>query len=197
MLGNDVVDFAHRGTQPGAQNPRFDARVFCDRERALIASDPTQRVRWVLWAAKEAAYKAAKKLDRATVWAPSRFEVTLDSREGGSVAHGERRFALRVEERADFVHALASDDASAACAARGVREIAGGDASAEARAFACGALAAQLGAEASELSVAKRGRIPVLCVRGEPARADLSLSHHGRFVAYACALGTKSVRLAS
>jgi len=197
MLGNDVVDFAHRGTQPGAQNPRFDARVFCERERALIASDSTQRVRWVLWAAKEAAYKAAKKLDRATVWAPSRFEVTLESRERGTVAHGERRFELRVDESVDYVHALASDDASAEGATRGVREIAGSEASAEARAFACCELAAQLGADASELSVAKRGRIPVLCVRGEPARADLSLSHHGRFVAFACALGAAGVRLAS
>jgi phosphopantetheinyl transferase (holo-ACP synthase) len=197
MLGNDVVDFAHRGTQPGAQNPRFDARVFCERERALIASDATQRVRWVLWAAKEAAYKAAKKLDRATVWAPARFEVTLEAQGRGSVAHGERRFALCIEERAEYVHALASDDASAESAARGVREIASEDASAEARSFACEALAAHLGARASELSVAKRGRIPVLCVRGDPARADLSLSHHGRFVAFACALGAASVRLAS
>ena len=74
------------GYPGGAQNPRFDARVFCERERALIASDATQRVRWVLWAAKEAAYKAAKKLDRATVWAPARFEVTLEAQGRGSVA---------------------------------------------------------------------------------------------------------------
>jgi len=200
MLGNDVVDLAQRGTQPGAQHPRFDARVFSQRERALIAADATQRVRWVCWAAKEAAYKAAKKLERALVWAPARFEVTLDSCSGGSVRHGERRFALRVFENEAFVHALASDDAALRDVQFGVHEIAASaDASAEARAFACRELAAPLGIAVARLAIAKRGRIPVLCVDGEPARVDLSLSHHGRFVAYACELRAAALaaRLAS
>jgi phosphopantetheinyl transferase len=200
MLGNDVVDLAHRGTQPGAQHPRFDARVFSEPERALIAADPTQRVRWVLWAAKEAAYKAAKKRDGAVVWAPARFEVELSSRCGGSVRHAGRRFALRVLETGAFVHALADDEAPLDAVRSGVREIdERADASAEARALACRELAAPLGVAPARLAIAKRGRIPVLCVDGAPARADLSLSHHGRFVAFACALeaGTGSARLAS
>jgi phosphopantetheinyl transferase (holo-ACP synthase) len=199
MIGNDVVDLAHRGVQPGAQHPRFDARVFTEREQALIAGDETQRVRWVLWAAKEAAYKVAKKLDRAVVWAPARFEVALDARALGRVRHGEREFALRVEESAEFVHALAQAGAEVGAACSGVTERAREDASAEARDFACSALAARLGVARERLAVAKRGRIPVLCADGEPARADLSLSHHGRFVAFACEVGSEALagRLAS
>jgi len=199
MIGNDVVDFSHRGTQPGAQHPRFDARVFSERERAVIAGDSTQRLRWVLWAAKEAAYKVAKKLDRAVVWAPARFEVSLGSRERGSVRHGEREFALRVEERDAYVHALACGGTSVGGERSGVAEVASADLSGEVREFARSALAAQLGCPAERLSIAKRGRIPVLCVDGEPARADLSLSHHGRFVAFACELetGAFAARLAS
>jgi phosphopantetheinyl transferase (holo-ACP synthase) len=188
MIGNDVVDLGHRSTRPGAQHPRFDARVFSERERALIAADETQRVRWLLWAAKEAAYKAVKKLDRAVVWAPSRFEVSLASRERGSVRHAARELALRMEEREDWVHVLAWGGPSAGEARSGVAEASGADLSAEARAFACRALAAQLGIEPQRLGVAKQGRVPVLCADGEPARADLSLSHHGRFVAFACEL---------
>ncbi len=201
MIGNDVVDLAHRGVQPGAQHPRFDARVFTESERALIASDATQRVRWVLWAAKEAAYKVAKKLDAAVVWAPARFEVSLEARGHGVVQHGARRFALHIEETEDYVHALATDGALRASGERaGVALLGSGeDASAAARAYACQELAARLGLAPAALSVAKRGRIPVLCVHGAPARADLSLSHHGRFVAYACELdaSTHSARLAS
>jgi phosphopantetheinyl transferase (holo-ACP synthase) len=204
MIGNDVVDLAQRGTQPGAQHPRFDARVFSERERELIAGDATQRVRWVLWAAKEAAYKVAKKLDRSVVWAPARFEVSLESREAGSVRHGEREFALRVEVRDAYVHALARGGSSAcgsiACGERsGVAEAASADLSGAARDFARDSLAARLGCSAERLSIAKRGRIPVLCIDGEPARADLSLSHHGRFVAFACELETFAfaARLAS
>ncbi len=199
MIGNDVVDLAHRGVQPGAQHPRFDARVFTEREQALIAGDGTLRVRWVLWAAKEAAYKVAKKLDRAVVWAPVRFEVALDSRAGGRVRHGERDFALCVEESGEFVHALVQGGASVGAAHAGVAALARDDASGEARDFACGALAARLGVARERLTVAKRGRIPVLCADGEPARADLSLSHHGRFVAFACEVGSAALagRLAS
>lgn len=199
MIGNDVVDLAHRSTQPAARHPRFDARVFGERERALIAADASERVRWVLWAAKEAAYKAAKKLDRAVVWAPSRFEVSLDSHEAGCVRHGEREFALRIEQREGCVHALAQSGASAGEPRSGVTQAAGADLSAEARAFACRALAAQLGIAAGRVAVVKRGRIPVLCADGEPARADLSLSHHGRFVAFACELDAAALaaRLAS
>jgi hypothetical protein len=199
MLGNDVVDFAHRSTQPGARSPRFDARVFSERERALIAGDETQRVRWVLWAAKEAAYKLAKKLDRAVVWAPSRFEVTLDSREGGCVRHGDRELALRLDECAAYVHAIARGGASAGEERSGVAESADEDLSAAARAFASRALAAQLGVAPERVGFAKRGRIPLLCADGAPARADLSLSHHGRFVAFACELDAAAFasRLAS
>lgn len=199
MIGNDVVDLAHRGVQPGAQHPRFDARVFTERELALIAGDETQRVRWVLWAAKEAAYKLARKLDRAAVWAPSRFEVSLDSRASGRVRHGEREFTLRIDENDEFVHALARGGAPVGDERSGVHEIASEDASSAARAFACSALAAQIGIASERLSVVKHGRIPVLCADGEPARADLSLSHHGRFVAFACELGSPgfAARLAS
>jgi len=215
MLGNDVVDLAHHGTQPGAQHPRFDARVFSERERALIAGNPSQPLRWVLWAAKEAAYKAAKKLDRAMVWAPARFEVELDSRLGGCVRHGERAFLLRVEQTSAYVHVLAQDSAALAALRSaasdalhsaasnalhcGVAEHASPDASAEARAFACRTLAARLGISEARLAVAKNGRIPVLCADGALASADLSLSHHGRFVAFACELapGALAARLAS
>ena len=64
MIGNDVVDLGDAEVQPGATHPRFDARVFAREEReALRASGAPNRLRWILWAAKEAAYKAARKLD--------------------------------------------------------------------------------------------------------------------------------------
>lgn len=199
MLGNDVVDLGQPSTQPGAQHPRFDARVFTERERALIAAAATPNARWKLWAAKEAAFKAAKKLDPSVVWAPARFEVTLTAPLAGSVRHGGRSFALRLLENDQLVHALAQQGTLAEDVLCGVAERAGADESAAASAFACGEIAARLGVPVRRVTIAKRGRVPVLCVDGAPARADLSLSHHGRFVAYACALAPRALaaRLAS
>jgi phosphopantetheinyl transferase (holo-ACP synthase) len=199
MIGNDVVDLAQRSTQPGARHPRFDARVFGARERALIGADATQRVRWVLWAAKEAAYKAAKKLDAALVWAPARFEVSLDSRTSGRVRHGARELTLRIEESDDWVHAIARAEPSAGDERHAVAECSGDGASQAVRAFARACVAAQLGVADERVTIARRGRVPVLCVDRAPARADLSLSHHGRFVAFACELSepAAAARLAS
>ena len=64
LVGNDVVDLHDPQSQPEALHPRFDARVFSLGEReALGASSSPHSLRWSLWAAKESAYKLAKKLD--------------------------------------------------------------------------------------------------------------------------------------
>jgi hypothetical protein len=104
-----------------------------------------------------------------------------------------------VEQTDEFVHALARAGESAGEPCSRVAPFVGEDASAAARALACGALADRLGVARERLSIAKRGRIPVLCADGAPAQADLSLSHHGRFVAFACELAAGAIpaRLAS
>jgi hypothetical protein len=50
------------------------------------------------------------------------------------------------------------------------------------------ALAERLGLDPERLDVGADGRMPTLQVDGRVANATLSLSHHGRFVAFACRL---------
>jgi hypothetical protein len=115
------------------------------------------------------------------------------------VRHGECEFALSVEQCDDFVHALARGGASAGELRCGVAAARSADLSGEARAFACRSLAPRLGLSEGSLAIVKRERIPVLCAGGALAGADLSLSHHGRFVAFACELEAAALapRLAS
>ena len=58
-----------------------------------------------------------------------------------------------------------------------------------ARRFAAESVAAYLGIAASDLELVKDGRLPRLRLHGRAAGLEVSLSHHGRFVAFACALG--------
>jgi hypothetical protein len=51
--------------------------------------------------------------------------------------------------------------------------------------MAIAAIAAALGVAPGELSIVREARIPRLWRHGEPVPIDLSLSHHGRFVAFA------------
>ena len=190
MVGNDVVDLRDRSVAAGPRHPRFDARVFAPAEhRALRESAAPNPLRWAFWAAKEAAYKVAKKLDDATVWSPLRFVVRFERDLEGAVEHEGREIPVRVEADAERVHAIATDARAGFARIRArVAELPTPDAnpSAAVRALARADLATLLGAAPEALEFARRGRIPVLCVAGGEAPLDLSLSHHGRFVAWAC-----------
>lgn len=207
MIGNDVVDLAHPATRPGAQHPRFDSRVFTKAERAALAQcSGAERLRWIFWAAKESAYKAARKLDSRTVWSPARFAAQLEPLEPrklttlcGVVQHGAVTFSLRVESNDEKVHALALCPRTSApealhrvgvaCCAKGVKA---GDA---VRAAARREIAAWLGVAPEAIGIGRRGRIPTLHIAGlPPEAADLSLSHHGRFVAWACEIERAALR---
>jgi hypothetical protein len=190
MVGNDVVDLADPEVRGGPGHPRFDARVFSRAERCAIgASGVPNRLRWMLWAAKEAAYKLARKRDPLVIFSPRRFVVRLDASLHGEVSWDGGRCAVSLGVEGDAVHAVATDgDAlrlTSAVASAGATL----DASDAARALAVRRLARRLDARPETLRIGRRGRIPTLEIGGVPAGVDLSLSHHGRFVAFACDLG--------
>jgi phosphopantetheinyl transferase (holo-ACP synthase) len=191
MLGNDVIDLLDPETRAGAQHPRFDARVFSPVERAALAraSDP-ERLRWRLWAAKEAAYKCLKKLAPATCFSPRRFAVQRAGERIEGVEHAGRRLRVALLEEGDAIVAIATDGADPE---RGVlRSLAmlpaaaePREASAAVRALARNAAAAHVGCAPDELGFARADRAPLLVRRGAPLGLDLSLAHHGRFLASA------------
>jgi len=194
MVGNDVVDLADPETAGGAAHPRFDERVFAPEERAWLGRNrPEERLRWVLWAAKESAFKALKKLDPREIFSPRRLVVRLETGNAGSVQYGERLFFVGVKIERGACHAVTSVDVDPrAIIVSGMRRLRA-DVAEEprpaARAFAIHLLAPLLGASETDLAVVSERRVPRLHLAGRPAPVDLSLSHHGRFVAFACALG--------
>lgn len=190
MIGNDVVDLADPEAREAALHPRFDARAFASAERELLAraADAT-RLRWALWAAKEAAYKAARQLDPGVRFHPREFVV-----EGGSVRNGALRFLFRVREAEGALHAVAVPAPGAPGSARaGVVKLRCEDeAGSAARRLALRSAAHLLGVAAGELAIVREGRRPKLLLSGRPAGLALSLSHHGRFAAFALAPGERA-----
>lgn len=200
MLGNDVVDLAREAQDASASRDRFDRRVFSDGERRAIERGPDpHRVRWSLWAAKEAAYKAARRRDPSVVWSPVRFAVRPGpDPDTACVHHDSGRYAVRYLPVASGVHALAVAEPFSRLlepAAPGGPGLLFGcrrgpvdDASAEVRRLARQGLARALGAPVDAIEVRRRERIPQLWCRGAAAEAPLSLSHHGDLLAWACCL---------
>jgi phosphopantetheinyl transferase (holo-ACP synthase) len=192
MVGNDVIDLRDPETAPGSEHPRFDGRVFAPAERELLgASTDPRRLRWILWAAKEAAYKVARKIDARAVFSPSRFLVDRDACE---VLWEGTRLRLDVDVDSDRVHAVATagdSDARLLLRAVGVADDEGPGAAA--RGLALRALAPLLDLATEDLRIDVEDRIPRLRARGRLLEVDLSLSHHGRFVAFSAMLSTSSL----
>jgi len=184
MLGNDVIDLADPETH--SRHPGFDARVFGARERRSIAAsaDP-HAMRQMLWAAKESAYKAARRRDARVVFSPIRFEVELDARGRGRVRHAAGLFRVEISRDGDCIHAVARLGGDPARSHAGVTALAGREAGAAARGLALRAMSDALRVPLTRLCIERRGRIPELRLCGEALPTALTLSHHGRYAAYA------------
>lgn len=190
MIGNDVVDLGDAETREGATHPRFDERVFSAEEReALATSGAPNRLRWLLWAAKEAAYKLGRKRDPALVFSPRRFAVRLAPDLTGVVRYEGCGVAVRVSDEQGALHAVASEAPGSEWLA-GVAAIdPNEDASSAVRRFAGERIARSLRVPTDSIAFDRVGRVPTLRVAERPHGVDVSLSHHGRFIAFACDLG--------
>jgi phosphopantetheinyl transferase (holo-ACP synthase) len=209
LVGNDVVDLLHPENQPWAIHPRFDERVFTPVERERLTHDATaHRTRWCMWAAKESAFKIARKLDPGVRFLPRRFSVQLKGNAGAVVCNAFGRFDVSFSGADDWVHAIAtlSDGTGKWKPSRGgsswlsrggswapsaiVERVQRGKspashASDRVRATARSAIGSVLSISPSEIEIATVGSVPVALWNESPLPVDLSLSHHGRFLACA------------
>lgn len=191
-VGNDIVDLTHPGLREALAGKATLRRVFASDELRLIGeAGPDSRLRWVLWAAKESAYKVARKCDPAVAFVPRRFNVSLRGRRrrhllGWVVLEGHREFPFVAEVQTHFIHAVAlSRRPEGQAVWSGVDRVASdADLSAEVRAFARHRLSGLVGGCTSEFEFARSGRVPLLLRNGRRVPVDLSFSHHGRYVAF-------------
>ncbi|HWV38074.1 MAG TPA: 4'-phosphopantetheinyl transferase superfamily protein [Vulgatibacter sp.] len=197
IVGNDVVDLDDPEARGAARRDRFVRRILRPAERRAVeaSSDPDAAL-WARFAAKEAAYKAAVRLHGGAPSAPAAYEVAEDL--AWVRLHALRLHlvvetpAPRASGRPAFVHAVAFSgdwDDRPRFAAGPHR----GDPGADARSLLAESAAASLGCDPSRLRIVRDPIAgswdgfgpPRLHLDGLPLPAPVSLSHHGRFVAYA------------
>jgi len=201
-VGNDVVDLKDPENIGKSRDDRFLGRVFTAGERELIASVPSpDTLLWSLWAAKEAAYKAVSSADPAVCSIHHRYRVVLEAEDAtrkivrlaGKVITPRGELVLEVAVSADWVHALAAGAEEALkrlC--RRVKRLEGRKGAVNPSAFVRGALlreiARRLDCPVGDLSVVKNPDglgAPRVLFRGDLLAAEVSLSHDGRFAAFA------------
>ncbi|MCE5264737.1 MAG: 4'-phosphopantetheinyl transferase superfamily protein [Deltaproteobacteria bacterium] len=198
-MGNDVVDLAAPGNPGKSGDGRFCGRVFTAEERVLIAGAPRpDTVLWALWAAKEAAYKAVSRGDPRVCSVPQKYRVVLEGERAagetaclaGSVITPRGKLALRILLTQEWVHALAAESEEALD--RLYRWVEAPEEDTEPSAFVREGLlreiARLLDCGADELSVINDPGCPAapgVLFRGRPLTTAVSLSHDGRFAAFA------------
>jgi phosphopantetheinyl transferase (holo-ACP synthase) len=214
LVGNDLIDFAAAHNCGRAQRPRLVERVLtvAERDRLKLVGGGDRGFA-LLWSAKEAAYKAARKHHPALAFAPRRWQVEVGAPAAsphplaGSVALADTRVAVRWQHGDGWLHCVAllgeSPDLVDEAVATSVELEADGDFSARERAgFTCtesGAvrnLAKRLlrhhGIGDIEIRRGARGarRVPPRAYAGGMplCGVDVSLSHDGRFVAAVVAI---------
>lgn len=183
-VGNDVVDLRDPDSVADARHPRWDERVFTVAEQARVRrAEAEERVRWALWAAKEAAFKAARKLNPDVRFIPRDFAVKLLDDARAEVHHGLDRFHVWYEHARGWIHAAATPTEARprwVVASLDEEEAPPG---VRVRQVARQALASFLEVEPAELRVAMVEGVPAVLRGEEVLPVDLSLSHHGRLVA--------------
>jgi phosphopantetheinyl transferase (holo-ACP synthase) len=207
IVGNDIVDLgdpeAHHGADGsvapelarglGGCHPRFDARVFAPSELATLAVSESKRLmRWVLWSAKEAAYKAARQERAEVAFSPVRFIVHMHPTLRGFVSYEDRRWPVRVAHRGNCIHALVvndDEDGSTIWESRRLTATELDDPSRSVREFAVATIARRLNVSASDLRIESSGRVPQLLLANGGKPQTLSLSHHGIYVGFAYRAG--------
>ncbi len=215
-VGNDVVDLKEPDNRGKSGNDRFLGRVFTAKERELIAQAPEpDRLLWSLWAAKEAAYKAASGGDPSVCSIPSRYPVRLETfaQFGNRIPEAQKshldgevgglltgrvitprgEMALRITVTDDYVHALAAgSDADIAGIIQRVDRMDDGGNPGDPSAFVRGRVLTEisrsLGCPIDDLTVRKDpsvSEVPRVFLRDRPLALEISLSHDGRFAAFA------------
>jgi len=150
----------------------------------LAAASSPHRTRWEMWAAKESAFKAAKRIDPRLSFHPSAFSVELHDLAAARVDHAVGRFEVQLEVTPEYVHAVATLEGSPTASSK-VGSLEGdSSASAQVRDLARLAVGSMPDVEPSQVEISRAG-VPVVSIGGVVLPVELSLSHHGRFLACA------------
>ena len=188
-IGNDIVDLSE--IEPDLHN-RYISRVFTKLEQVKISQDPSKL--WLFWAAKEAAYKALKRIDPQLIFSPQLFEFDAPD----TVRYMGQLLKCKITQAGHFYHVLCStvQEALENCMVwidDSVDHVSGSH-SARIRQLAVENIAKVLNVSAHLLEIASADSraaakewtsVPVLLVNGSPSAHKISFSHHGRFLACA------------
>lgn len=202
ILGNDIVDLCHRDAYQF--HPRFSERICTPFELEYLKKNTPspalwQKKLWMLWSAKEAAYKAIKQVDSNIQARWKSFEVLPEKKE--IICFGKLVLKLIIlddsqnpqKQAIEFIHTFAySSTIPLEQIHNGISMFKSKNKeheSQEIRLLIAPHLLRVWGIEEKDIKTSKWEKdvsgAPLFYVNGHLFPGCISLSHHGRFMAYA------------
>lgn len=198
-VGNDVVDLKEPANVGKSKNSRFLKKILTDAEIEFIknAENPDVAL-WSLWACKETAYKVIKKSFPDTAFIPRRWPVTFNKTktkylDGEVMIPDAGGVFIRLFSNPQYVHCIGADNPAALNKLIWSVEVLPEEEtnpSVFSRHCLAQSLAKHFSLNLHQIKIVrkrKNGELqpPCVYVDGGKTDIDISLSHDGRFVAYA------------
>ena len=199
-VGNDVVDLREPANAGKSGNLRFLKKIITNAEIEFVhnAENPDATL-WSHWACKETAYKVIKKKFPAAAFLPRQWQVVLNKTkskysEGEVIIPGKGSVHIRLDSNFRYVHCVGSDSITALdkliWSVVVLPEKEKNNPSLFLRYCLGQSLAKHYSLNSNRIKIRrtrKNGELqpPRVYVNGSETEIDISLSHDGRFVAYA------------
>jgi len=207
-VGNDIVDLKTPEAMGKAADIRFVHRVLNPHEQRLVFnSGHPDTLLWALWAAKECAYKAVSKSAPDVSSAPRRYPVILDLEKiinsaTGIVMTPHGIVPVKIFFNEEYVHCIGIDGPSNSLKSIvygmdkiSPEKIPEADSISEkesltARKLAKKHIASCLQIKEQDIQIIRQKNHsgiypPMIYAKGKMKNMEISLSHDGRFAAYA------------
>ena len=113
MIGNDVIDISATRQESNWKRKGFLQKLFTEKEcQFILEGDDPEFLVWLIWSAKESAYKIIHRNHQKMFFSPKQFEFLEDhfSNENGitgRIKFGESCFDFKSKIERDCIHTTA------------------------------------------------------------------------------------------
>ena len=209
-IGNDIIDLNHSDTALHKIHPRFHRRVLNHSEISHLESikdhEQFRLLLWIYWAAKEASYKALKRIFPSLGFSHKKFSFNYDLKK---VIYDAYTLSCSIEQKKDYIHIIACiDEDKREQSLQGLQKRVyrkqeiltrekfashQRDESSLLRFVFAGDIIekSSLHLEQKDIRIIKQGpgrasqKIPYLYIKNKVQNTILTLSHHGDYLSYA------------
>lgn len=189
MIGNDIVDLARAKIDSDWLRPRWVNKAFTQKEQDFVKrSEDKDQMVWRLWSMKESAYKCSVQRKSFGRFNPLNFECSLINSNEGIIHSDNLKFysttysakssiystTTFTRKPSFFSRIIGSDDSSAFQTSKKLKE--------ELLIY----ISQNMGYDICKLEIKKSlQKVPQVFFDGRKTDMTISLTHHGRFSAYA------------